>query len=181
MSEPPIALEADILIEEPDWLAVLPEAAAIAHKAATAAFMLPQVANIVRSGTAEVSVLLTNDFRIQALNRTYRQFDHPTNVLAFPQEIAADPESDNEADGFPPCLLLGDVVIALETTRREAAEAGKLISAHLSHLVVHGMLHLLGYDHDNDADADIMENLERLTLASLGVADPYAENGVIDQ
>jgi probable rRNA maturation factor len=107
----------------------------------------------------ELSVLFTDDAAIRDLNARYRGKDNPTNVLSFPQ---------------PPGKLLGDIVLAAETVRREAALAGKQLEEHIAHLVVHGFLHLLGYDHEVDADAEKMEELERVTLTRLGIADPYA-------
>ena len=116
----------------------------------------------------EVSVLLTDDATVHGLNRQYRGQDKPTNVLSFAALDASPP---------PPAygpLLLGDVVIAYETTAAEAARDGKTIPQHLSHLVVHGVLHLLGHEHENDAEAEAMEALETALLATLGIADPYA-------
>jgi probable rRNA maturation factor len=111
----------------------------------------------------EVTIALTNDAEMRDLNRTWRGKDEPTNVLSFP---AGDAPGESGA--------LGDVVIAFETTNAEADAAGVPLSDHVSHLVVHGVLHLLGFDHLDDAEADKMEDLEREALASLGIADPYA-------
>lgn len=118
-----------------------------------------------RSGTYHVTVALSNDEEMRALNRTWRGKDAPTNVLSFP--------ADDEIcePGF-----LGDVVLAYETALREAHEQDIELADHVSHLVVHGVLHLLGFDHTDDAQAERMEALERIALASLGIADPYAEN-----
>jgi probable rRNA maturation factor len=112
----------------------------------------------------EVSVLLTDDAAIRALNAQWRQRDEATNVLSFPaQQIGA---------GLP--RLLGDIVIAYETTAREAAAERKRLDHHLAHLTVHGFLHLLGYDHESETEAETMERLEREILARLDIADPYA-------
>jgi probable rRNA maturation factor len=112
---------------------------------------------------AEVSVLLTDDDGIRALNKQWRGIDKPTNVLSFPAPKApAGPR------------MLGDIAIAHETTEREAAAEGKRFEHHLAHLAVHGFLHLLGYDHESDAEAETMERLERVILAKLDVPDPYA-------
>lgn len=110
------------------------------------------------TSSQEVSVVLTDDATIKTLNTQWRHRDEPTNVLSFPS---------------PGSGMLGDIVIAYETTAREAAEEHKSLADHLSHLAVHGFLHLLGYDHESDADADVMEQLEREILARLGVSDPY--------
>ncbi|MEX2642644.1 MAG: rRNA maturation RNase YbeY, partial [Acetobacterales bacterium] len=108
----------------------------------------------------EVSVVLAGDAMLHELNRGYRGQDKPTNVLSFPID---EPDPAREA------WMLGEVVIALETTRREALEEGKPVTDHLLHLVVHGVLHLLGYDHQTDAEAERMEALEARLLAGLGV------------
>lgn len=115
---------------------------------------------------AELSLLLTDDAHIRVLNKQWRDQDKPTNVLSFP---SAD-EDDDE-----PGPLLGDVVVAYETTAREAAEEGKSFDDHFTHLLVHGLLHLFGYDHVEDEEAEEMEAFETAILAGLGVADPYAD------
>jgi probable rRNA maturation factor len=121
---------------------------------------------------AEVSVLLTDDAAVRRLNAAYRGKDRATNVLSFPafdRVFAADPGC------WPPGPVpLGDIVLALETVAAEAASAGKPLADHVSHLMVHGCLHLLGYDHHEGADAAIMEGLEREILERLGITDPYA-------
>jgi probable rRNA maturation factor len=115
-----------------------------------------------------VSFLLTDDKSIRDLNRRFRQQDKPTNVLSFPA-----PQN--------PERFLGDIALAYGVCAREAAEQGKPLKNHLQHLVAHGVFHLLGYDHETDAQADEMEGLERAVLAGLGIPDPYAagegENG----
>jgi len=110
-----------------------------------------------------VVVLLTDDASIRSLNAQWRHIDKPTNVLSFPA-------ASNQQG---PVISLGDIVVAFETTAREAADEAKPFSDHLAHLAVHGFLHLLGYDHDSDAAAERMEDLERVILARLGVPDPY--------
>jgi probable rRNA maturation factor len=114
----------------------------------------------------ELSLLLTDDRRIRIVNRDWRGFDKATNVLSFP---AAPP------DRIAQSPMLGDIVLAYETVAREADAEAKTIEDHLSHLVIHGLLHLLGEDHETDADADRMEALEIAALATLGIADPYAD------
>ena len=110
----------------------------------------------------EIAILLTDDAEMQELNQTWRGKDAPTNVLSF-----------SAGDGAGEDGAVGDVVIAYETTQREAEETGITLSDHTGHLVVHGVLHLLGFDHLNDVEAEKMEDLERKALASLGIADPY--------
>ena len=120
----------------------------------------------------EISVRLTSDDEVHALNRQYRQKDKPTNVLSFPmvQPDLIDTVSQNSDDGE---LLLGDIVLAHGVCSTEAAEKGVTTQEHATHLLVHGTLHLLGYDHMEDEDAEAMEEIERQALSSLGIADPY--------
>jgi probable rRNA maturation factor len=121
------------------------------------------------TGDAELAVLLTDDDGIRALNASYRGLDKPTNVLSFPV-----PQPDyQDADGAP--KMLGDIAIAYQTVRREADDEGKPFGHHLSHLAVHGFLHLVGYDHETEAEAEAMEQTERSILAGLGIPDPYAD------
>ena len=108
----------------------------------------------------ELSILFTDDAAIRILNRDYRGKDQPTNVLSFPQ---------------PSGQLLGDIILAFETVEREAALAGKPLEAHMGHLIVHGFLHLLGYDHEGESEAEEMEALERAALERMGIPDPYAD------
>ena len=139
----------------------------IIHRAIEAA------ASMVDADTAdaEVAVMLTDDAGIRTLNKNWRGIDKPTNVLSFP---ALQPVGD-VPDDMP--RMLGDIAIAYQTTRREADEEAKPFEHHLSHLAVHGFLHLIGYDHENDDDAEAMEALEREILARLGIPDPYAGSG----
>jgi probable rRNA maturation factor len=117
------------------------------------------------TGVAELSIMLVDDADQQRLNQEWRGIDKPTNVLSFPQ-----------IEPFGPVAgLLGDIVLARETLEREAAELETPFAHHFTHLVVHGFLHILGYDHLEDAEAAEMEGLETRILATLGVPDPYQE------
>ena len=120
-------------------------------------------------GPAELSVVLADDALVHRLNREYRGKDKPTNVLSFALTEAEEPDAGEDAP-----VMLGDVILAWETVAREAAEQGKTPSDHMTHLVVHGVLHLLGYDHETDDEAEEMEELETQLLGTLGIADPYA-------
>jgi probable rRNA maturation factor len=154
-------LTADILVTADCWEAE-PEASTLVQRAIEAA---ARRATASAEG-AEVAIVLTDDSGIRTLNRDWRGIDKPTNVLSFPA-------ARTPAGGNAP-RMLGDIAIAYEITRREAESENKPFAHHLSHLAVHGFLHLVGYDHENDADAEKMETVEREILASLGVPDPYA-------
>ncbi|WP_058361337.1 rRNA maturation RNase YbeY [Xanthomonas translucens] len=117
---------------------------------------------------ADLAIRLVNDKEGRSLNHHYRGKDYATNVLSFPAEL---PEGLPKGVKLP---LLGDLVICAPVVAREAAEQGKPLNAHYAHLTVHGVLHLLGWDHEDDKEADAMEQLEREILADLGVGDPYA-------
>ena len=159
-------IELDIMIEAGDWDR-LAEAEALAQKAAEAALAVTYEAK----GDFEASVMLTDDAHIQALNRTWRAKDKPTNVLSFPM-VERDDLLALAPDGPPE--MLGDIALAHETCAREAAEKGVGIEAHAVHLIIHGLLHLAGHDHEiSPADADAMEALETKALALMGLADPY--------
>jgi probable rRNA maturation factor len=162
--EVPAGVEIDIALACDDWQAALSleRAETTARRAAAAA--LASLA--VPYESCELSIVLSDDATVQGLNRDWRGRDAPTNVLAFP--------GDSEPVAGQP-LLLGDVIVAFGVTRAEADRDGKSLADHLSHLIVHGTLHLLGYDHENEAEAQAMEALETRILADLGIADPYAE------
>ncbi|MGO1119425.1 rRNA maturation RNase YbeY [Rhodovibrionaceae bacterium A322] len=149
----------DVAVAEGAWEDGLPQAQELARDVAA------QVLDGFDEGDAfEVSLVLADDALLQQLNRDYRQKDKPTNVLSFPADTPS-PEGEPE--------LLGDVILSYSTCRREAEEQGKTLQDHFTHLLVHGLLHLLGFDHEADAEAEEMEALEREILADLGIADPY--------
>jgi probable rRNA maturation factor len=149
------ALDIQIEIASPLWDAE-PRAEACVRDALSAAHARVP-------GQGEVSVLLTDDAEIRTLNRQWRGIDKPTNVLSFP--------AAEQPPGSP--VLLGDIAIAYETLAREAKDEGKPLLHHLAHLAVHGYLHLMGYDHQTDSEAEAMEALERAILAGLQIRDPY--------
>lgn len=151
---------------EADW-------EALAIRAALAAIeRTPHGPLATTPALVEISVRLTSDEEVHALNRQYRQKDKPTNVLSFPmvQPDLIDTVSQNSDDGE---VLLGDIVLAHGVCAAEAAERGIAVADHATHLVVHGVLHLLGYDHLDDDEAEGMEAIERDALNALGIADPY--------
>ncbi len=144
--------------------------AAWCMKAATAALRGAGLGRLVEMD-AEIAIRLADDKEVRALNAQYRGKDRPTNVLSFPQL------TPGEITSHEPCeqeILLGDLILARETVVREASEKSVPLEHHVAHLIVHGTLHLMGYDHQDDASADAMEQLERTVLAELGIDDPYA-------
>jgi probable rRNA maturation factor len=161
------AVEITISLSCAAWLAACPEAETRVVRAARAALAdgPPRMAG----RPVLLGIVLTDDAEQRELNRTWRGKDSPTNVLSF----AVGGPDDPAPPGAP--LLLGDVVLAFETVAREAAACGKPLADHLSHLVVHGVLHLLGFDHESDAEAAIMEAREHAILAALGVPAPCAD------
>jgi probable rRNA maturation factor len=156
------AISAEVSVDCPAWLSACPDAEELAEAAARAALA-------GRAGRLIVGIVLSDDAAQQELNRTYRGKDVPTNVLSF---SLADPVASRPA-GAP--ILLGDVILAFETVVREAAAQHKPLPDHLRHLVVHGVLHLLGFDHETEADAAVMEAREVEILTGLGVPDPYRD------
>ena len=150
----------------------------LASKACAAALAETPHAGLERAGyMVEVSVRLTDDAEVQGLNAQYRGKDKPTNVLSFPmvqpdliEALSAGDEGET---------LLGDIVLAWETVAAEAAAKALTPADHATHLIVHGLLHLLGYDHDDDALAGHMEGLETAALSHLGLGDPYADHSAV--
>jgi probable rRNA maturation factor len=154
----------EILVVADCWQAE-PQAESVIDRAIAAAaeFVAVDV------GESELAVMLTDDTGIRTLNRNWRGIDKPTNVLSFPALQPRGPQGRDEAP-----RMLGDIAIAYETTRKEADEEQKPFDHHLSHLAVHGFLHLIGHDHERDQEAETMESLERDILSQLGIPDPYA-------
>lgn len=144
----------------------------LALRAATSALQSSAYGWIIeRRFLAEISVRLTDDDEVRILNRDYRHKDKPTNVLSFP--MVQHDLLDGLANSDDGEVLLGDIVLALGVCAREAAEKGVATETHATHLIVHGLLHLLGYDHEGEAEAEAMEAIERTALGALGLDDPY--------
>ena len=160
-----VLIVADAWNSDPDADAVIQRAVAVAAEMADA-----------DTADAELAVMLTDDAGIRTLNSNWRGIDKPTNVLSFP--ALRPPTGVSGADDIPP--MLGDIAIAYETARREADDEQKPFDHHLSHLTVHGFLHLVGYDHETDDEAEAMEALEIEILAQLGIPDPYADRERMD-
>lgn len=161
----------DIRVETLQWRKILRGVEGLCRIAAYTAVREGEKNVLPRYGErAELVVVLADDMIVQALNRDYRGQNKPTNVLSFtPLDAPVSLPVPSET------LALGDIIIALQTTVHEAEQQAIPLADHLQHLVVHGTLHLLGYDHQEDATAEAMEYLETRILAQLGVADPYAD------
>lgn len=162
-----MAVKVDLRVDCKAWKDALPDVKKTVEKAVRAAWKAGNTGDFALPvKNAEVSVMLTNDDAVHALNREYRGVDRPTNVLSF---AALDDEDEPIVDP----MLLGDIVVAFETTEREATEQNKSPEEHFFHLIVHGVLHLIGYDHVEDADAEVMEALETKIMIENGMDDPY--------
>ena len=151
------AFPIDVHIQDPAWSEDLDDPDSVIRNAVSAIWPLLDDPKI-----GELSLALVSNADIQTLNRDYRGKDKPTNVLSFPS--------------IGPGAILGDIVLARETIQREAKDASKLFHNHLTHLIIHGFLHLQGYDHDTEDQADIMEGLEIKALAALDIDNPYKIN-----
>ncbi len=158
------AIRVDVVEDSGDWRELEPVAPVVDRLVGAAAEYLPGQAQ-----PAVATLVLASDARVRTLNRQWRGKDSPTNVLSFPAApIPAKAAAHAE-------VFLGDIVLASETLLREAAEAGIEASHHFQHLVLHGLLHLLGFDHQTEDEADVMEGLEIRVLAALGIANPFAD------
>ncbi len=161
-----VAVQAEPGWPERDWDALGVQAAAAAVAQTPFGYLAANEAMI------EVAVRLTDDAEVHQLNAQYRQKDKPTNVLSFPmiEPDLIESLTQNSDDGE---VILGDIILALGVCAREAEEKGISVEQHATHLIVHGVLHLLGYDHQGDSEAEAMESMERAALATLGIPDPY--------
>jgi probable rRNA maturation factor len=155
-----MSVVADIVVSSPAWSS-LADLDALTERAVR---QCVSASNVTLAENCELCVAFSDDAEIRALNARWRGQDKPTNVLSFPTPGAL--------AGKP---LLGDIVIAHETVAREAREQGKTLRDHTAHMIVHGFLHLIGYDHETPRDAEAMETLERRIALALGFPDPYAE------
>jgi probable rRNA maturation factor len=156
----PLPVDIDISVEAGNW----PDGAALTRLVDRAVSAV--LAETAVAGRSELGIVFSDDAHIRSLNAGWRGKDMPTNVLSFPAFPLA------RGGPLPP--MLGDIVLAAETVAREAALEDKPAENHITHLVIHGLLHLLGYDHETDADAEEMEAIERAALARLAIPDPYA-------
>ncbi len=168
MSEHPgsTSFEIAVIARDPLWRDVEPRFEDLARRAAEAVFCHDATRRGL-DGQVEASIVLADDALVRDLNRTYRRQDRPTNVLSFC--------NDRKPEGVNGPCLLGDVILARETVLREARDQGKSVAEHMSHLIVHGLLHLLGFDHEETPQAEKMEALEVAILAGIGIENPYSD------
>ena len=152
-------LDIDLAIMSNDWEGALPEVASLAQRAARTAW-----AATGKGYAVEVSVVLSDDANVKRLNSDYRGYDQATNILSFPMQERMEPDGP---------LHLGDIILSYEMVSREAARDRKSMGSHLSHLVVHGLLHLLGHSHSDEAEALKMEGIELDVMLALGYPNPY--------
>jgi probable rRNA maturation factor len=155
-----MSLTVDLAVEDPSWAAIL-DLQTLVERAVAAALA---EAGVAPDEDSELSCLFCDDDAIRALNAQWRGMDKPTNVLSFPTE------------GPGAEVMLGDIALAWGTVVREAEAEGRRVEDHVAHLVIHGTLHLLGEDHEDEDEAEAMEALERRAMARLGLPDPYAES-----
>lgn len=174
-------LEIAVSLQDAAWTDRLEDLENLAERSIGTALRYLQSRDLAEpvKGVVEVSLLFADDAAVAEMNRTYRGRSGPTNVLSFPNMDASDLQTSGPLPGPPahadagPPQLLGDIVLARQTVQREAAEQSKPLRDHTLHLLIHGLLHLLGYDHEDEAEAEEMEALEVAVLADLGVPDPY--------
>lgn len=176
MSESDPLLDLTVLVEDVRWEQALPGNRAALDELVALAVNAAVMGAEEDDAPLSLAVVLADDARVADLNKTYRGKDGPTNVLSFAaRDYAVQAPEPEEAEN------LGDVVLAMETCWREAETQGKPLRDHLCHLIVHGVLHLLGYDHQDDDEAEDMERLETEVLAGLGISDPYAGGDAADE
>ncbi|WP_373088023.1 rRNA maturation RNase YbeY [Sneathiella sp.] len=178
MTPLPFTLDVAITFQDDGWKSLIPSVEARCEEIiARALRTLPDLPGAAEAPAkelpvVEISLVLTDDAGIQDLNREYRDTDKPTNVLSFP-DTSLDAAELAAAAAMTEPLMLGDIVMARETLQREAAAQGKSLADHMAHLLVHGVLHLVGYDHIDDNEAQIMERLEIAVLHDLKIRNPY--------
>lgn len=169
-NENPAGNTIDVSVSEPEWTNSHLELEELVENVVQLTLKSARLPEDIRNSPLEISVVLANDDLIQVLNREYRDKDKPTNVLTFATLDSDDPVPE---DGpFP----LGDIILSFQTIDREAREQGKFFKDHFTHMLVHGTLHLVGYDHQTEDDANIMETLEIHILGNLNIQNPYMEN-----
>lgn len=169
MNEKTETHEIDVTVAEPEWISSYLDVEQVACEAMKKALFMALLPRPLEGRLLEASIVLANDDLVQVLNRTYRNKDKPTNVLTFASMDSDDPVPD---EGHYP---LGDVILSYQTIDREAREQGKFFKDHFVHMVVHGTLHLLGYDHETEDEANIMESLEIRILEKMNIQNPYMD------
>jgi len=168
-----IPIEIDIATEFSGWNQCDFEKEPAVNRAVDMAVTKSRFAALLQNKDMEISVVLCDDDFIQTLNKQYRGKDKPTNVLSFPQS------NFNEPDSLSDFVSLGDIILAYQTIKHEAQEQNKSFQHHFIHLVTHGTLHLMGYDHEDSEEANEMEALEIVILNALGIKNPYSNENFV--
>lgn len=176
MQKKPISLNIDatIAVNDPAWAQAVPKLrtkaeAIVMHTLTYMVDSLPDIVRNAKSDPVGLAVVFTNNTEMQELNDRFRGKNIPTNVLSFPADMDALQPVEQD-------IILGDIILAYGVVAEEAAAQGKPFAHHMTHMIVHGLLHLLGYDHMHDAEAEEMEAYERRILADFGIPDPYGIN-----
>ena len=172
VAAPETGLAIDMSVQDDRWQEMEDDPLAAVEATARAAVAHAGLDGDRGTGGVEISIVFGDDELVHRLNREFRKKDRPTNVLSFALTDGEEPAAPRGPDEP---VMLGDVVLAYDTVSREAREQSKSPRDHTLHLVVHGVLHLMGYDHETEADARVMERMEQRVLADLGIADPYLE------
>lgn len=166
----PYSFDLHIMIEDESWTGRHPDIEMQIENAVHKIFEYLYLNSLFNFQDFELSLLLTNDTAIRDLNKAHRGKDKPTNVLSFPMQ-----EWDEDDPFYTPVFQLGDIALALETLERESKEQNKSFQHHCIHMLTHGILHLLGYDHEHDTEAEEMESLEIQILQTMHIKNPYAD------
>lgn len=170
MPDPESSIDITVIVDKPCW-----GRASIEWEGLIRPTVLKALRQSQWTQPAEINILLTDDETIQKLNKSYRNIDKPTNVLSFPSLEREEISDFIKGDKSQTPIILGDVALAFQTIQAESLKQKKSFDHHLVHLVVHGILHLLGFDHEKDDDAEVMESLEIEILSSFMIPNPYQE------
>jgi len=168
-----MSLHVDVIINSPAWESLPFDAAAVAEDITKLAYQKAVRPAILQNRDTELSVVLSDNEEVQILNRDYRGKDKPTNVLSF---AALDDEESLTLIPQGESLPVGDIIISYQVLKEESAHMGVTFQDHYTHILIHGTLHVLGYDHENEDDATLMESLEIQILAGLGIKNPYTHD-----
>ena len=175
-TEVQLKVDVDIDTQASDWERDLPTIEELANKISRSVFSITNFDNF--TDHIEFSIILSDDSKVRTLNKEYRGADKPTNVLSFPAEDVT-PKNFKNIPTYNGFIMIGDIVFAYQTLQYEAKNLGKSFEAHFCHLLVHGLLHLLGFDHETEKEADEMERIEVKVLSNFNIESPYQDNSIL--